>query len=435
MKTILVRGLTKEFKLAQPRAHYQMLHEWFSLRRRKPAARNSGSFLALDDVSFDAEPGEVIGILGRNGAGKSTLLKILARILRPTSGQIELRGRVGSLLEVGSGFHGELTGRENIFLNAAILGMQHREIACKLDEIVDFAGVSSYLDQPVKTYSSGMYMRLAFSVAAHIEPEILLVDEVLAVGDAEFQKKCMQRIEQVGRNGQTVLFVSHNIQAVLRLCTRALLIEHGRLVQDGAVHELAAAYMSTLGANQAERTYPRDSAAPGDGVVRLRSVRIRSRTGHTLGAVQLGREVGLEMEFEIQDTSLVLFPVLCLRNEWGTEVLWATDADTEWHGRTRRPGTYRMAAWIPPNFLQAGAMTVTAGVYSFVPRVEHFREVDAVGFQAVDTLGAGTARGDFTGHIASATRPKLEWTVEYEDTGRQQQDSHSSSRSGQAATY
>ncbi len=151
--------------------------------------------------------------------GKSTLLKILARILRPTRGRIELRGRVGSLLEVGSGFHGELTGRENIFLNAAILGMQHREIVAKLDEIVDFAGVGQHLDQPVKTYSSGMYMRLAFSVAAHIEPEILLVDEVLAVGDAEFQKKCMRRIEQVGKNGQTVLFVSHNIQAVLRLCS------------------------------------------------------------------------------------------------------------------------------------------------------------------------------------------------------------------------
>ena len=434
MKTISVRGLTKEFKLGQPKANYQMLHEWFSLRRRKPVSGNGGSLRALDDVSFDAEPGEVIGILGRNGAGKSTLLKILARILRPTKGHIELRGRVGSLLEVGSGFHGELTGRENIFLNAAILGMQRREIAGKLDEIVDFAGVGSYLDQPVKTYSSGMYMRLAFSVAAHIEPEILLVDEVLAVGDAEFQKKCTQRIEQVGKNGQTVLFVSHNIQAVLRLCSRALLIEHGRLVRDGAVHELASDYTSALGANLAERTYARDSSAPGDGVVRLRNVRIRSRAGQTLAAVELGCEVGIEMEFEVQDSPLVLFPVLSLRNEWGTEVLWATDADTEWHGRRRQAGLYRTAAWIPSNFLQAGTMTVTAGVYSFLPRVEHFREVDIIGFQAVDTLGAGTARGDFTGHIASATRPKLAWTVEYE-AARPMQNSEDSERSGQAAGH
>jgi len=430
MKTISVRGLTKEFKLNDQRQQYRMLHQWFSRPPPQAATTDSTSLLALDDVSFDAEPGEVLGILGRNGAGKSTLLKILARIMRPTRGHIELRGRVGSLLEVGSGFHGELTGRENIFLNAAILGMQHREIVRKLDEIVDFAGVSSYLDQPVKTYSSGMYMRLAFSVAAHIEPEILLVDEVLAVGDAEFQKKCMDRIEQVGKHGQTVLFVSHNIQAVLRLCTRALLIDHGKLAEDGPVHEVAASYMRTRGPIPGERTYPED--APGDGVARLRSVRVRSRAGHTLTAVELGQELGLEMEFEVRDTSLALFPVLDLRNEWGTEVLWATDADTEWHGRTRPPGTYRVIAWVPPNILTTGAITVSAGVYSFLPRVEHFREVDAVGFHAVDTLGPGTARGDFTGHIAAAIRPKLEWTVEYEAVRHQPQTSQSASRSGQA---
>jgi lipopolysaccharide transport system ATP-binding protein len=417
MKTISVRGLTKEFKLGARRGQYQMIHEWFSLRRRKQAARSSTSFLALDDISFDAEPGEVIGVIGRNGAGKSTLLKILARILRPTRGRVELRGRVGSLLEVGSGFHGELTGRENIFLNAAILGMQHREIVLKLDEIVDFAGVGQYLDEPVKTYSSGMYMRLAFSVAAHIEPEILLVDEVLAVGDAEFQKKCMRRIEQVGKHGQTVLFVSHNSQAVLRLCSRALLIDQGRLVQAGPAHQVAATYLTTGGANQGERIYPEGPYAPGDGVVKLRSVRVRSRANQTLATVELGEELGLEMEFDVQDTSLALFPVLSVRNEWGAEVLWATDAGTEWHGRSRPLGRYRVIAWIPPNFLSAGAMTVTAGAYSFLPRVEHFNEVDAVGFQAVDTLGAGTARGDFTGHIGAATRPKLEWTVDYQGRG------------------
>ena len=303
MKTISVRGLTKEFKLGQQRRQYRMMHEWLTVRRPKQAAHGAGSFLALDDVSFDAESGEVIGLIGRNGAGKSTLLKILARILRPTRGHIELRGRVGSLLEVGSGFHGELTGRENIFLNAAILGMHHGEIVRKLDEIVDFAGVGQHLDQPVKTYSSGMYMRLAFSVAAHIEPEILLVDEVLAVGDAEFQKKCMQRIEQVGKHGQTVLFVSHNIQAVLRLCSRALLIDQGRLMQAGPVHEVAAAYLSIGGANQGERIYPEGPYAPGDSVARLRSVRVRSRSGETLATVDLVQELGIEMEFEVQDTS------------------------------------------------------------------------------------------------------------------------------------
>ena len=418
MKSISVRGLTKAFKVGERRGQYRMMHEWFSFRKRPEVPqvpRKSGSFLALDDVSFDAEPGEVIGLIGRNGAGKSTLLKILARILRPTRGRIELRGRVGSLLEVGSGFHGELTGRENVFLNAAILGMQHREIVRKLDEIVDFSGIGQYLDEPVKTYSSGMYMRLAFSVAAHIEPEILLVDEVLAVGDADFQKKCMQRIEQVGKHGQTVLFVSHNIQAVLRLCGRALLIEHGRVAHTGPVHEVAAAYLSTGGPSQAERIYPDGPYAPGDAIVQLRSVRARSRDGASLPSVELSEEVGLEMEFEVKDSSLVLFPALRLRNEWGAEVLWATDADSEWHGRTRPRGRYRVTAWIPPNFLAAGFMTVGAAMYSFRPRVEHFCEMDAAGFQAVDALGAGTARGDYIGHIGAAVRPKLEWTVEYQE--------------------
>jgi len=418
MKTISVRGLSKEFTLGQRRGQYRMLHQWLSTREGKPAERKVTRFLALDNVSFDAEPGDVIGIVGRNGAGKSTLLKILARILRPTRGRVELRGRVGSLLEIGAGFHGELTGRENIFLNAAILGMGHREILRKLDEIVDFAEVGRHLDEPVKTYSSGMYLRLAFSVAAHIEPEILLVDEVLAVGDAQFQKKCIQRIEEVGKHGQTVLFVSHNIQAVLRLCHRALLIDQGILKLDGPVHEVAAAYLSAGGGNTGERTYPEGPHAPGDAVVRLRSVRVRARDGETMPAVELSQELGLEMEFHVEENSLALFPVLSIRNEWGTEVLWATDADTEWHGRRRPAGRYRIVAWIPPNFLGAGALTVTAAMYSFLPRIEHFREVDAVGFQAVDALGTGTARGDFTGYIGAATRPKLEWTVEHESGDR-----------------
>jgi lipopolysaccharide transport system ATP-binding protein len=414
MKTILARGLSKEFKLGQRRRGYRMLHQWLTTGETKAAERKTTRFVALNNVSFDAEPGEVIGIVGRNGAGKSTLLKILARILRPTRGHVELRGRVGSLLEVGAGFHGELTGRENIFLNAAILGMGHHEIVGKLDEIVAFAEISAYLDEPVKTYSSGMYLRLAFSVAAHLDPEILLVDEVLAVGDAPFQKKCIQRIEQVGQNGQTVLFVSHNIQAVLRLCGRALLIDQGILKLDGPVHEVAAEYLNAGGSNAGERTYPEGPYAPGDAVVRLRGVRVRSRDGRTLPSVELSQELGLEMEFQVEDSPVALFPVLALRNEWGTEVLWATDADTEWHGRRRPPGRYRIIAWIPPNFLAAGSLTVTAAMHSFAPRTDHFREVDAVGFQAVDVLGAGSARGDFTGFIGAATRPKLEWTVEFD---------------------
>jgi len=370
--------------------------------------------LALEDISFDAAPGEVIGLLGRNGAGKSTLLKILARIHRPTRGRVELRGRVGSLLEVGSGFHDELTGRENIFLNAAVLGMSHREITRKLDEIVEIADIGSYLDEPVKHYSSGMHMRLAFSVAAHIDPEILLVDEVLAVGDADFQKKCMQRIETVGEHGQTVVLVSHNIQAVLRLCTRALLLEQGRLVEEGPVHEVAASYLRIGGCDIGEQRYESGLRAPGDHIAQLRAVRVCSRHGETLATTEMGQEMGIEMEFEVHEGSLVLFPVLSIFNQWGTEVLWSTDVGTEWHGRPRPAGWYRVTAWIPPHFLPAGTMKISAAVSSLGPRVEHFREKDVVTFQVIESHGVENARGRFTDYIGAATLPKLEWSVDYE---------------------
>jgi lipopolysaccharide transport system ATP-binding protein len=199
-------------------------------------------FWALDDVTFHINKGEVVGIIGHNGAGKSTLLKILSRITKPTRGEVRLRGRVGSLLEVGTGFHPELTGRENIFLNGAILGMRNQEIQKKFDQIVEFAEIAQFLDTPVKRYSSGMYVRLAFAVAAHLEPEILIVDEVLAVGDLAFQRKCMGRMREVGRSGSTILFVSHNMPAVESLCTRAILLDHGKVAMDGGVHELVQEY-------------------------------------------------------------------------------------------------------------------------------------------------------------------------------------------------
>jgi lipopolysaccharide transport system ATP-binding protein len=214
---------------------------WRRLRGR-PATDRYEEFWALRDADFEVQAGEVVGIIGRNGAGKSTLLKILSRITKPTTGEVELRGRVGSLLEVGTGFHPELTGRENIYLNGAILGMGRREIDRKFDQIVAFAEVERFLDTPVKRYSSGMYVRLAFAVAAYLEPEILIVDEVLAVGDLAFQRKCLGRMQEVGRTGSTVLFVSHNMPAVESLCTRAILMDGGRVVRDGVVAELIDEY-------------------------------------------------------------------------------------------------------------------------------------------------------------------------------------------------
>ncbi len=407
MNAVSVRNLSKEFKLGAPRPSYRTFKDL--LRPRRAAATTQ--FVALDDVSFEVERGETLGIIGRNGAGKSTLLKILASILRPSRGRVELNGRVGSLLEVGAGFHPELTGRENIFLSAAILGLKHSEIVQKLDEIVAFSGVEKHLDEPVKHFSSGMYMRLAFAVAAHIEPEILLLDEVLAVGDADFQKKSIERIEQVSQHGQTVILVSHNIQTVLRLCRRALCLDQGRVVEIGTSANVTAHYLEIGGANRGARRYAEGPYAPGDHVVRLRGVRVRSQDGETLGTVDIGREFGIEMEFEVLEGGAALFPSLIVQSERGP-VLWATDASSPQHGRPRPAGRYTEIAWIPANLLSDGVLRVTAGVHSFRPWVNHFVEPDAVVFHAVETIGG--ARGQYTGFIEGAVRPLLQWTVEPE---------------------
>jgi lipopolysaccharide transport system ATP-binding protein len=408
MSAVSVRNLSKEFKLSAQRRGYRTFKELF--RRKSGAPAPAARFVALDNVSFEVEKGEVFGIIGRNGAGKSTLLKILSSILRPTGGRVELSGRVGSLLEVGAGFHPELTGRENIFLNAAILGLKHSEIIRKLDEIVAFSGVEKYLDEPVKHYSSGMYMRLAFAVAAHIEPEILLIDEVLAVGDADFQKKSIKRVEQISQHGQTVLLVSHNIQTVLRLCQRALFLDQGRVVSIGSAAEVTASYLEIDGASQGSRRYSEDAHAPGDDVVRLRGVRVRGTDGKTCATVDIGQQFGIEIEFEVLSGGTELFPSLIVRSEQ-YPVLWATDAGSTWHGRPRPVGRYREIAWVPANLLSDGVLRVTAGIHSFRPHHTHFVEPDAVVFQAVETSGG--ARGQYTGHIEGAVRPLLRWTVEH----------------------
>src|SRR5829696_8295834 len=253
---IRVEGVGKKYRLGARREGYKTLRDALAGAAKAPArvvrglagrngngADSRNDFWALRDVSFELARGEVLGVIGSNGAGKSTLLKILSRITHPTTGDIEIHGRVGSLLEVGTGFHPELSGRENIYLNGAILGMPRAEVRRKFDEIVDFAGVEQFLDTPVKRYSSGMYVRLAFAVAAHLEPEILVVDEVLAVGDASFQRKCLDKMKDVGEHGRTVLFVSHNMPAITRLCDRTILLDEGRILKDGPSHQVVGTYL------------------------------------------------------------------------------------------------------------------------------------------------------------------------------------------------
>jgi lipopolysaccharide transport system ATP-binding protein len=407
VNAISVRNVSKVFTLSSGRRGYRTLKDALS----RGASRDSREFRALNGVSFDVAPGEAIGIIGANGAGKSTLLKLLARILRPSAGRIEIEGRVGSLLEVGAGFHPDLTGRENIFLSSAILGMSHREIVKKLDSIVAFAGFEKHLDEPVKHYSSGMFMRLAFAVAAHIEPEILLLDEVLAVGDADFQKKCLGRLEEAGRGGQTIVFVSHNLHAVTRLCSRAMLLEAGKVTAIGPAREVVGRYLEAGGGHRSQYRYPDGAHAPGDHVVRLRAARVRSRQGETLEAVDIGAEFGIEFEFDVLTPQAILFPSVVLNNEWGP-VVWSTDVATSWHGKPRPAGRYRATAWFPADLIGPGAMSVTLAMHSFQPYTQHFQETNAVAFQATET--AFGSRGNFLGHIDGGVRPRLEWTVEHE---------------------
>jgi lipopolysaccharide transport system ATP-binding protein len=261
-------------------------------------AGNGNSFWALKDVSFTVERGDVVGIVGRNGAGKSTLLKVLSRITEPTEGQIEIIGRVGSLLEVGTGFHPELTGRENVYLNGAILGMKRGEIDRKFDEIVAFSEVEKFLDTPVKFYSSGMYMRLAFSVAAHLEPEILIVDEVLAVGDAQFQRKCLGKMSDVAREGRTILFVSHNMTAVGNLCSRAVWLSAGSVKMQGPTADVIGKYLASAESGTTDRTWPGDATAPGDHRVRLRRVAVRPADESASRVISLDTPVEVIIEYE-----------------------------------------------------------------------------------------------------------------------------------------
>jgi len=373
---------------------------------------------ALKDINFEIHAGDIVGLIGHNGAGKSTLLKLLARITEPTTGRIEIRGRVASLLEVGTGFHPELTGRENVLLNGVILGMSRREILRKFDEMVEFAEIERFIDTPVKRYSSGMYLRLAFAVAAHLEPEILIIDEVLAVGDASFQKKCLAKIQDVAQEGRTVLFVSHSMESVTRLCPRAILLSQGRILADGPALELVSAYLQANVGITPEVEWKDPRTAPGNDVTRLRAVRIRDDRGATSDTLDIRRPVALEMEYDVLESGHVLAPNFHVFDEEGKHVFITLDLDPEWRRKPRPAGHYVSTAWIPGNFLAEGRLTVGAAVSTLDPIVTHFYERDVVGFQVVDSLEGDSSRGDYPLAIPGAVRPLLQWETSYTSNGR-----------------
>ena len=413
---IEVDSLSKRYRIGQYQAAYGTLRETLvhAARRvtRQEHHRAAQEIWALKEVSFNVPEGQVLGVIGRNGAGKSTLLKILTRIVTPTAGRAEIRGRVGSLLEVGTGFNGELTGRENVYLNGAILGMKRREIEQRFDDIVEFSGVERFIDTPVKRYSSGMYVRLAFAVAAHFEPEIMLVDEVLSVGDAEFQRRCLGRMEQLGNAGRTVLFVSHALPAIAQLCDRAIWIDGGRVVGDGRPADVIATYLHQTHSAGTERTWPAESA-PGNDLARILAVRALPHDGMPPGVVDVRKPIGVEITFRVLRNGKPLFPKIKVLDQEGAIAFNAMDIDRRWLEQTP-PGDYAATAWIPANLLNEGSAIVEVAICSLdFPKLEHHAAVyEAISFEVLDPSEGDSARGQFSGQWRGVVRPLLEWTCE-----------------------
>ena len=356
---------------------------------------------ALKDINFEVKEGEVLGIIGRNGAGKSTLLKLLARVTQPTTGQIKVRGRIASLLEVGTGFHPDLTGRENIFLNGAILGMRKHEINRKLDEIIDFSGCDRYIDTPVKRYSSGMHVRLAFAVAAHLEPEVLIIDEVLAVGDAQFQKKCLGKMGEVASGGRTVLFVSHNMTAVRTLCQRTILLDGGRVQRDGGTPESVTEYYKNQQEAHKEAFWDRSDDAPGDEVLRIRSVRIRALKRVVEGSITMEDEIQISTEYWVLQSGETSHITYHLINHEGVTVLTTGNKPS-----TREIDQYRSSFIIPPNLLNSGTYFLKLLIVRNENSVS--RVFDSIA--AFEILDAAQRETACVGREPGVICPKLIWS-------------------------
>jgi lipopolysaccharide transport system ATP-binding protein len=365
---------------------------------------------ALKDVSFEIKRGEAVGIIGRNGAGKSTLLKILSRITEPSTGRVTIKGRVASLLEVGTGFHPELSGRENIYLNGTILGMTRVEIKRKFDEIVAFAEVEKYLDTPVKRYSSGMYVRLAFAVAAHLEPEILVVDEVLAVGDAQFQKKCLGKMGEVSKGGRTVLFVSHNMVAVQSLCQKVILLDKGALIQNGSANQIVSNYLKySLSSTQMDQVWKNKDEAPGCKEVRLHRISIQTNDQES-NMITMETPFLIIVEYWNEIHAACLHITLHIRNEQGI-VAFTTGSPQEpgWDGQSLEKGLYRSVCHVPKNLLNSGRHSITILVVRDLSNGIYVRE-DALVFDVVDDRGRS---GGWFGKEPGVVQPYLEWSTEY----------------------
>lgn len=369
-------------------------------------------FWALRDLDLEVRRGEVVGVVGKNGSGKSTLLKILARVTEPSAGFADVTGQVGSLLEVGTGFHPELTGRQNVFLNGSIMGMTHDQIARRFDEIVEFAEVSHFIDTPVKHYSSGMYMRLAFSVAAHMECDIMIVDEVLAVGDIHFQKKCLGRIDSEVRSGKTVLFVSHNTSMIMQVCTRCILMENGLMIADGLPQPIVEKYISRGTIITGERFWDAEGApySP-EGDFRLRSVRLLDRDGNVSARFDVKEPILVELEWDVVNPRFALNAHIYVWNESGMCVFVSMDNLTSpWQKSVAKPGRYKAQCVIPPELLNEGMYSIEFTVCTHPTTTEYADYREAVSFYIIDDMENAGVRGNWSREwFASVMRPRLTW--------------------------
>ncbi len=396
---------------------------------RKEVAKSAREeFWALKDISFEIEEGETVGIIGANGAGKSTLLKILSRITSPTTGEVRINGRVGSLLEVGTGFNPEMTGRENVYLNGSIQGMKKPEIATKFDEIVSFAGVEKFIDTPVKRYSSGMYVRLAFSVAAFLQSEILIVDEVLSVGDQNFQNRCIQRLQDIIREGRTVLFVSHGAGLVRKICKRAICLKNGAVICDDEPMVALSFYQDSIheqvsggdSPGEGESENPKEEhqnevffapgEQPGDETVRILSCRITDCEGNSVASLVSNSPFQFHMDFRILNTRFLLRPAAYVSDELANILFWTCDTNPEFRKRQMEPGCYRSTFVIPGDFLTPGVLTISAGLgEANETGISHALANDAIKLTVTDDLGPDSLRGGYKGPLPGFVRPRLVW--------------------------
>jgi lipopolysaccharide transport system ATP-binding protein len=416
--SISVHGLTKRYRIRRSvKGKYgtdlaeDLVGVLQNLARGRLNFAEYDDFWALHGVDFDVSPGEVVGLVGRNGAGKSTLLKLLARVVRPTSGEALLRGRVGSMLEVGTGFHPDLTGRENVFLAGAFLGLSRSEIKARFEEIVEFSDVHKFLETPVKRYSSGMYARLAFAVAAHMEADILLVDEVLAVGDAAFQRKCLGKMGNAAKEGRTVIFVSHSMQAVQSMCTRCLWLKDGRIQMDGTAREVADAYFGSNSETCTAMSWSDPAAAPGDREFRLSSVSVRTAEGIGSDEPRVSDPIELSFGFWNQkEGNAITLHVVVLSDEGNPLFRIVAPPGTAGGGISLAAGTWTARCRVPAHFLNHGFHRIQL-------QVAHQRQSVFLTLENLLRFEMREDRDDpvWSGYWPGAILPSLEWTVESSD--------------------